>query len=137
MFGQGEGYDPGLLNRRIGFWLTIVLQPPAFLEKTAWQGGGRNCDCLGRVVHRQTLACAFAEFVQKPRSSSGKFVKSENSRYRAVRSEQELPRTSQTGGTNLALGEKCLEIGQSLVEFNPVFASFRSAYGLAVRKSIS
>jgi len=41
------------------------------------------------------------------------------------------------GEANLALREICLKMGQSLVEFNLVFPSFQSAYGLPVWKSIS
>ncbi|MBB4242899.1 MULTISPECIES: hypothetical protein [Rhizobium] len=133
MFGQGEGYDAGFPNGRIGWRLTIVLQPPAFLEKTAWQAGGWNCDCLGRIVHGATMASAFAEFVQKLRSSSGKLAKSERSDHRTcMRSEKSCRRPAILDEANLALREGCLKMEQSLVDFNPVFPSFQSAYGLPV-----
>jgi hypothetical protein len=94
MFGEGEGYDLGPLSGRIGLRMTIVLEPPAFLEKAVWQADGRSCDYLGRVVHGATMAPVFAESVQNPRSYSGKWVKLESSNHRScMRSEQQVPQT--------------------------------------------
>jgi len=74
----GEEYDLGPLSGRIGLRVAIVLEPPAFLEKAAWQAGGRSGDCLGPVVHGATMAPVFAESVQKPRSYSGKWLRLES-----------------------------------------------------------